>query len=615
MRGRNLVTFVSMALSLASLVGCGRHAAASPPPAQTPPASTNAGGVPDFVPGDDGQWTMPAKDYASTRYSSLSEINTGNVSRLHVVWTASTGTAAGQEAAPLVVGSTMFVVTPFPNWVVALDLTRPGAPILWRYDPKPVGAAKGVACCDVVNRGAVYSNGSIFFNTLDGRTISLNAANGSLQWETALGNVNAGETITMAPLVVKDKVLVGNSGGEFGVRGWLTALDAKTGKISWRAYNTGPDADVLIGPSFHPFYAQDRGRDLGVTSWPPGAWKTGGGTAWGWISYDPKLNLIYYGTSNPGPWNPDQRPGDNKWTAGVFARDADTGQARWFYQWSPHDLWDHDGVNENLLLDLNWNGQKRAVLVRPERNGYMYVLDRATGEVLSAPPYVHITSSSGVDLKTGKLIVNESKHPSPGVVVRDVCPASPGAKDWQPSSFSPKTGWLYVPVNNLCMDYEGVEASYIAGTPYVGANVVYHAGPGGYQGGFVAWDPVAGKAAWHVDEQTLAWSGTVATAGDLVFYGTMDGWFKAVDSRTGKALWQFQTGSGVIGQPVTYRGPDGHQYVAVLSGIGGWPGAVVVNDLDTRDKGAALGWGEVMAPIKEQTSRGGMLFVFSVDGR
>jgi PQQ-dependent dehydrogenase (methanol/ethanol family) len=557
-------------------------------------------------------WTMAPGDYASTRFSPLDEITTSNVSTLRVAWTFSTNVLAGQEAAPLVVGGTMYVVTPFPNIVYALDLSQPGAPVKWQYDPTPLAAARGVACCDVVNRGAAYWNGSIIFNTLDNRTIALDAATGQEKWVAQLGDINRGETMTMAPLVVRDKVLVGNSGGEFGVRGWLTALDAGTGRQAWRAYSTGPDHEVLIGPDFRPFYAQDRGQDLGVRSWPSEAWKTGGGSVWGWISYDPELNLIYYGTGNPGPWNPEQRPGDNKWTSGIFARDPETGRARWFYQWSPHDLYDHDGVNENVLLDLQVQGATRKVLVRPERNGYMYVLDRATGEVLSATPFVHITSSTGVDLKTGRLIPVKEKEPREGIVVRDICPSAPGAKDWNPSSFSPRTGLLYLGHNNLCMDFEGVETSYIAGTPYVGANVVYKAGPGGHMGWVTAWDPVGAKPAWQLKEKYPVWSGTLATAGDVVFYGTMEGWFKAVHARTGELLWQFKTGSGIIGQPITYRGPDGVQYVAVLSGIGGWPGAVVVNDLDTRDRTAALGWGEAMRDLKKDTTRGGMLYVFAV---
>ena len=563
----------------------------------------------------DGQWTMASGDHAGTRFSRLDEIRAANVGRLRVAWTFSTGVIAGHEAAPLVVASTMFIVTPFPNLVYALDLTKPGAPVKWQYDPKPASAARGVACCDTVNRGAVWWNGSVIFNTLDGRTIALDAATGAEKWVTQLGDINRGETITMAPFVARDKVFVGNSGGEFGVRGWLAALDAASGQLRWRAYATGPDKDVLIGPAFKPFYEQDRGKDLGVTTWPADAWKTGGGTAWGWISYDPALNVLYYGTANPGPWNPDQRPGDNKWTSGIFARNPDTGEALWYYQWSPHDLYDHDGVNENVLVDLQINGATRKVLLRPERNGFFYVMDRTSGEVLSATPYVHITSAHGVDLKSGRLIPVKEKEPHQGVVVRDICPAAPGAKDWSPSSFSPRTGLIYLPHNNLCMDFEGVEVSYIAGTPYVGANVVYKAGPGGNQGLFTAWDPVGARARWQIKEKYPVWSGALATAGDVVFYGTMEGWFKAVDAHSGQVLWQFKTGSGIIGQPVTYRGPDGHQYIAVLSGIGGWPGAIVVNDLDTNDKTAALGWGEAMRDLKKDTTRGGMLYVFTVEGK
>jgi PQQ-dependent dehydrogenase (methanol/ethanol family) len=564
---------------------------------------------------DDGQWVMAARNYASTRYSPLDEINLTNAARLKVAWTFSTGVVSGHEAAPLVVGSTMYLVTPFPNFVYALDLSRPGAPMRWKYDPKTQSAAKGVACCDTVNRGAAYWNGSIIFNTLDGRTIALDAETGSEKWITTLGDINRGETITMAPLVARGKVIVGNSGGEFGVRGWLVALDAATGKLVWRAYATGPDKDVLIGANFKPFYSQDRGTDLGIRTWPAEAWKTGGGTAWGWTSFDPETNLVFAGTANPGPWNPDQRPGDNKWTAGIFARDVDTGEARWYYQWSPHDHFDHDGVNENVLLDLDLNGTTRKALVHPDRNGYMYVLDRTSGEVISASPFAHITASTGVDLATGKLIPVEDKKTGAGRVVRDICPAAPGAKDWQPSSFSPRTGLLYVPHNNLCMDFEGVEVSYIAGTPYVGATTVYKAGPGGHQGELTAWDPAAGRAVWTIREKYPAWSGTVSTSGDLVFYGTMEGWFKAVNARTGQIVWQFKTGSGIVGQPIAYRGPDGHEYVAVFSGVGGWPGAVAVNDLDTRDPTVAVGWGKAMADLKMDTNRGGTLYVFTVEGQ
>jgi len=563
--------------------------------------------------GEDGQWIMPAKNYASTRFSGLNQINTGNVKNLKVAWTFSTGSDRGEEAAPIVVNNTMYIVTPFPNTLYALDLTQPGAPAKWSYKPKDLNpSAKGVACCDWVNRGCVYANGKIFFNTLDGKTAAVNAQTGDEVWVAQVTDINRGESITMAPLVVKNKVLVGDSGGEFGVRGSLTALDTETGKQVWKAYNTGPDKDCLIGPNFHPFYDSDKGQDLGVKSWPPDLWKIGGGTVWGWISYDPALDLIYYGTANPGPWNPEQRPGDNKWTCGMFARKPDSGEAVWFYQWSPHDLYDHDGINELVLLDLPINGQTRKVLVRPERNGYVYVLDRTTGQVLSANPFAFITTSTGVDLKTGRLKPVQEKAPGFGRVTRMICPPAPGAKDWEPSAYSPITKLLYIPHANLCEDEEGVQANYIAGTPYVGANVKMYAGPGGNRGVFDAWDPVAGKKIWLIKENFPVWSGTVATAGNVVFYGTMDGWFKAIDARSGQLLWQFKCGSGIIGQPVTFLGPDGKQYVSILSGVGGWPGAIVPGQLDPRDGTAALGFVNAMGDLPKATTKGGMLYTFAL---
>ncbi|ESZ02500.1 methanol dehydrogenase [Mesorhizobium sp. L48C026A00] len=571
-------------------------------PAIRPPAAA--------APPDDGQWTMPAKNYASTRYSELAEITEDNVKTLQVAFTFSTGVNKGQEAAPLVVGDAMYIVTPFPNILYALDLARPGAPMKWKFEPNPEPAAQGVACCDVVNRGAAFSNGRLYFNTLDGHTIAVDAATGKPVWNTQIGNINIGETITMAPLVVKGKVLVGNSGGEMGVRGWIKALDAGDGHVIWTAYSTGPDAEVLIGPDFKPHYDMDKGKDLGVSSWPPDAWKVGGGNVWGWISYDPDLDLIFHGTGNPGPWNPDLRPGDNKWTSGIFARDPDTGTAKWFYQWTPHDLHDYDGINEQVLLDMTWQGKPRKVLVRPERNGYVYMLDRMTGEVLSAVPFGPVNSSKGVDLKTGRLIANPEKETGTGKVVRNICPTASGLKDWQPSAFSPKTGLLYIPHSNLCMDEEGVEVNYIAGTPYVGMNVRMIPGPGGHRGVFTAWDVAAAKPAWILKENFPVWSGAVVTAGNVVFYGTMEGWFKAVSATTGKLLWQFKTSSGIIGQPITYRGPDGHQYVAILSGVGGWAGAIVSGDLDPRDATAALGFANVMKDLKDVTTPGGTLYVF-----
>jgi PQQ-dependent dehydrogenase (methanol/ethanol family) len=560
---------------------------------------------------DDGQWVRAAKDYQGTRFSGLTEITAANAASLRVVTTFSTGNNRGHEAAPIVADNTMFIVTPYPNIVYALDLTRDGFPIKWVYHPKPASAAQGVACCDVVNRGGVYSNGRFIFNTLDNHTIALDAKTGKEIWRTKVGDINHGETITMAPLVVKGRVLVGNSGGEMGVRGWIKGLDESSGRLLWTAYNTGPDNEVLIGPNFKAFYPKDQGKDLGVATWPADAWKIGGGNVWGWITYDPDLDLIYHGTGNPGPWNPEVRPGDNKWTVTQFARRPLNGEAVWAYQILPHDQHDYDGVNEQIVVDLDWKGTKRKVLLRPDRTGYMFVMDRATGEVLSAEPFGFINTSNGVDLKTGEMRLNHEKDPKIGKVVRDICPAAPGVKDWQPSAYSPKTGMLYIPHQNLCMDEEGLEANYIEGTPYVGMNVKMIAGRGGHRGEFDAWNPITGKKVWSIKEDLPVWSGALVTAGDVAFYGTMDGWFKAVDARTGALLWKFKTGSGIIGQPISFRAPDGHQYIAVLSGVGGWAGAIMLG-LDPRDSTAALGFVNAMKDLPDKTSLGGTLYVFGL---
>src|SRR5688500_13115205 len=257
--------------------------------------------------GPPGEWHMPAGDYANSRYSELSSITPQNAANLRVAWAFSTGVLRGHEGQPLVIDNTMYVVTPYPNVSYAIDLAQFGQPLKWKFRPRNSQQAIGRACCDVVNRGAAYADGKIFYNLLDGHTIAINSATGNQVWRTKMGDLARGETITMAPIVVKGKVIVGSSGGEMGVRGWIAAIDAATGKEAWRAYNVGPDRDVKIGPKFKPFYAHDRGKDLGVTSWPGDTWKTGGGVVWGWISYDPALNLIYHGTSNPGPWNETQR--------------------------------------------------------------------------------------------------------------------------------------------------------------------------------------------------------------------------------------------------------------------------------------------------------------------
>lgn len=564
------------------------------------------------IPPGDGQWTMPARDYAASRYSPLAQITSANVNGLHVAWTFSTGVLRGHEGAPLVVDSTMYVVTPYPNVAYALDLTKPGAPLRWKYRPDNAQAAVGEACCDVVNRGAAYSGGRIVYNLLDGHTVAVDAATGRQLWKTTMGDLNRGETMTMAPLIVHDKVIVGSSGGEMGVRGWIAALDLATGKERWRAYSIGPDSEIKAGPRFTPFYPQDRGANQSTGSWPGESWKVGGGTVWGWLSYDPALNLIYHGTSNPGPWNGRQRPGDNKWSAAIIARDPDTGEMRWAFQPTPHDIWDYDAVNENILADLPIGGRTRKVLVHFDRNGFGYTIDRATGEVLVAKPFVSMNWASGVDLKTGRPNVNVDKVTAQDKNVKDICPSLEGGKNEQPAAFSPQTGLFYVPTNNLCMDFQGREVTYIAGTPYIGGNAPEKGGPGGYKGEFIAWDATTGRKLWGIKERFPVWSGALATAGNVVFYGTLDGWLKAVNARSGAVLWQFKVGSGIVGNPMTYTGPDGKQYVAVYSGIGGDMGLLIAGDVaanlpyDVRERGTTL------PDLARYTSWGGMLFVFSL---
>ena len=586
-----------------------------------PPSTTHVGGaasqdVPQIhlvspLPGN--EWRLPAGDLANTRYSPLDLVNTNNVRDLKIAATLTTGVPHGHEGNPLVVNNTMYVVTPFPNNLMAIALDQPGNPLRWIFKPNPDPRSQGKACCDLVNRGASYGDGKIVYNTLDAQTVAVDAATGQEVWRTRVGNIDKGETITMAPLIVKDKVIVGNSGGELGVRGWILALDLKTGKEVWRGWNTGPDRDTLMGAGFKPFYPKDQGADLGVKTWPPDQWQLGGSNVWGWVSYDPETNLVYYGSGNPGVWNADLRPGDNKWSCSIIARDADTGQAKWAYQLTKHDAWDYDEINENILVDMAWQGSMRKLLIHPGRNGFMFVLDRTTGEVLAADSFMDSTNwAHGYDLKTGEAHEDDSKRTHYGVDVKEICPSSTGAKDFSPSAFSPQTGLVYIPAHNTCMDFKGIEANYIAGTPYLGADVRMYIGPGGYQGELVAWDVTRKRKVWAVREsQFPLYSGVLATGGGLVFYGTMDGWFKAVDARTGAELWKTKLASGIISNPMTYKGPDGKQYVAVYAGIGGWMGAAALPTVSPDDPYAALGANGATRELKRVTGPGDVLYVFS----
>jgi PQQ-dependent dehydrogenase (methanol/ethanol family) len=565
---------------------------------------------------DNNQWVMPGRTFDMQRHSPLTQINTTNIKTLTPAWTMSTGTLRGHEGNPLVIGNVMYVHSSFPNKVYALDLAKEGAPQIWSFTPEQSADAIPIACCDVVNRGTAYHpSGKIYIQLLEGDLLALDAKTGKQVFRVKNADYKRGETMTNAPLVVKDIVLAGISGGEFGVRGRITAFDANTGKELWRGYSTGPDVDVKITKNtLKSPYPSHQGKDLGVTTWQGDEWKKGGGTTWGWYSYDPELNLVYYSTGNPGAWNPDQRPGDNKWSMTIFARVPETGEVRWAYQMTPHDAWDYDGVNENILADLDINGKKVKALVHFDRNGFGYTLDRVTGKVLVAKPYGAVNWATSIDLKTGRPVEDPTKRTSAKGNTEGICPAAIGFKDQQPAAYSPKTGLFYVPANNICMDYEGVDVKYSAGQPYVGAIVRMFPGPGGNRGRFVAWDASKGTIVWEKKEPLAAYGGALTTGGDLVFYGTMEGWLKALDAKTGEELWKFKTPSGIIGSPMSYTGPDGKQYIAVLSGIGGWAGIGVAAGIGAEDPTAGLGALGAFGDAGSFSNQGGVLTVFALPG-
>jgi lanthanide-dependent methanol dehydrogenase len=562
-------------------------------------------------------WAMPRINNAATAYSPLKQINTGNVGKLQVSWTFSTGVLRGHEGAPLVIGDVMYFSTPFPNIVYALDLAHDGK-ILWKYEPKQDPSVIPVMCCDTVNRGVSFGAGKIFLHQADDTLVALDAKTGKEVWSAKNGDPTKGQTGTSAPFVYKDKVLVGTSGGEFGVQCSVAAYDINSGKLLWRGYSEGPDDQILVD-SKTTALGKPIGTDSSLKTWQGDQWKIGGGCTWGWMAYDPELNLVYYGSGNPSTWNPAQRPGDNKWSMTIWARDLDTGVAKWVYQMTPHDEWDYDGVNEMILTDQQIGGRERKLLTHFDRNGLGYTLDRVTGELLVAQKFDPVVNwTTGVDMDK-----NSPNYGRPSVVSQystqaggedhnttGICPAALGSKDEQPAAYSPETQLFYVPTNHVCMDYEPFRVSYTAGQPYVGATLSMYPPPGqSNMGNFIAWDGKTGKIVWSDPELFSVWSGALATAGGVVFYGTLEGYLKAVDAKTGKELYKFKTPSGIIGNVMTYE-HGGKQYVAVLSGVGGWAGIGLAAGLT--DPHAGLGAVGGYAALSNYTALGGQLTVFTL---
>jgi len=566
-------------------------------------------------------WVMPAGNYAATRFSELKQITPENVKNLAPAWTFSTGVLRGHEGAPIVIGDMMYFSTPFPNIVYALDLAHEEK-IVWKYEPKQDPNVIPVMCCDTVNRGVSYGDGKIFLHQADSTLVALDAKTGAVVWSVKDADPSKGATGTEAPFVMKDKVLIGVSGGEFGVRGYVAAYNIKDGKLAWKGYSMGPDSDTLIDPEKTTSLGKPVGKDSSESTWEGDQWKIGGGATWGWYAFDPALNLMYYGSGNPSTWNPKQRPGDNKWSMTIWARDVDTGQAKWVYQMTPHDEWDYDGINEMILTDQNIGGKEHKALTHFDRNGFGYTLDRVTGELLVAQKFdPAVNWATGIDMdksskdygKPIRVAKMSTEKNGEDVNSKGICPAALGSKDEQPAAYSPLTKLFYVPTNHVCMDYEPFRVSYTAGQPYVGATLSMYPPAGeSNMGNFIAWDGAEGKIKWSDKEQFSVWSGALATASGLVFYGTLEGYLKAVDAKTGKELYKFKTPSGIIGNVMTYE-HAGKQYVAILSGVGGWAGIGLAAGLtkSTDGLGAVGGY----AALSNYTALGGQLTVFALPGQ
>ena len=561
----------------------------------------------------DAQWLLPLGSYNAIRHSKLNQIDTKNVGKMRVAWTMSTGTLRGQEGQPLVVGNMMYFESSYPNFVYGVDLDNVGK-IVWKFAPEQDKFTPSVACCDLVSRGVAYADGKVLVGTLDTHLYALDAKTGNVIWTALNGDPKLGQTMTNAPLVVHDKVIVGISGGEYGVRGHITAYDLNSGKQVWRAYSVGPDQDIRFDPNktMDGATQQPVGKDSSLKTWGNDEWKLGGGTTWGWYSYDPELNLLYYGSGNPGTWNPTQRPGDNKWSMTIFARNPDTGVAAWAYQMTPHDAWDYDGINESVLTDSVVDGQTIPTLTHFDRNGFSYLIDRRSGKLLRAHKFDPSTNwATEIDLKTGRPVLNPDKMTKEDVNVKEICPAAQGAKNHQPASYDPRTKLFYVGTNHICMDYQAFGVKYKGGFPYVGAILsMFPADHGNTRGRLIAYDSVTGQTKWEVNDTFQVYSGPLTTDGDVVFYGTLDGWFKAVDEATGKVLYEFHAPSGIIGNPITYMHKD-KQYVAVLTGVGGWAAIGLAEGLTKGSDG--LGAVGLTASLADYTNLGGTLVVFSLE--
>ena len=541
---------------------------------------------------NNANWLMYGHSYDAQRYSALKQIDKKNVHRLVPVWSFQTGVLDGFECTPLVIDGIMYITTPW-NHAYAIDC-KTGAQI-WHYQKSlPENLA---LCCDAVNRGFAASGDRLYMTTLDAHLVCLDRNTGEEVWDTEVTlDGDDGKPIkkiyqmaysaTVAPLVIKDKVIMGISGAEYGIRGFIDAYDAKTGKRVWRFFTVPDDKDK----SAHAKKA--------LATWAGKSWMTGGGSTWVTGTYDPKLNTLYWGVGNPSPdFNGDLRKGDNLFTCSILALDPDKGTYKWHFQNSPHDVWDYDGVNEPLLVDIERDGKKIKALVQAHRDGYFYCLNRETGQFIYGKPFCEVTWTDrkkgvdGLDPKTGRPFVSPGAMPTAKGV--RVCPGAAGGKEWNPMAYHPGTGFAYVPVINNCAKFTSGKAFFIKGQPYWGSALTLIDNQA--SGSFKAIDVKTGKIKWEVATRSPMVAGVLATGGGLAFTGDAEGFFSAYDADTGKVLWNYQCGSGHHASPITYS-LDGRQYIAVAVGWGGW----------------TAGFAGDGAPWLRNARRGNTLFVFAL---
>lgn len=519
------------------------------------------------------------------RFSPLTKLTASNVARLVPAFSASLGgeKQRGQEAQPIVYDGMIYVTGSYSR-LFAFD-ARTGEE-KWQYDARlPDGI---MPCCDVVNRGAAIYGDKIIFGTLDAHLVALNRMTGKVIWNKKLADYQAGYSFTAAPMIVNGKVIYGNSGGEFGIVGKVEARDVNTGELVWSR------------PTIEGHMGQLGGKPSTMTgklnaTWQGNQWENGGGATWLGGTYDPDTKLIYMGTGNPAPWNSHLRPGNNLYTSSTLALDPETGEIKWHYQTTPHDGWDFDGVNEFISFDAG--GKKLGA--KADRNGYFFVLDRTNGKFVSAKPFVSKTTWASGYTKDGKPIYVDANRPGPPTTEKGTtvfsAPSFLGGKNWMPMAYSQQTGLFYIPSNEWGMDIWNEPIAYKKGAAYLGAGFTIKPLYEDHIGVLRAMDPMTGKIVWEYKNKAPLWGGVLTTAGNLVFTGTPEGFLKAFDAKTGKELWKFNTGSGVVGSPVTWE-QDGEQYVAVMSG---WGGAVPL-------------WGGEVAKSVGHINQGGSLWVFKL---